>query len=78
VGAPTINKAMKLTKESKEYIDSLNYEQLLSRWRFAPIGDPWFQDQTGDYWGKRMSDVRGIIGSGAHVATSKKIGWDRS
>ena len=48
---------MKLTPD-KAYIDSLSYEQLLSKWRFAPIGDPWFQGETGDYWGKRMKELR--------------------
>jgi hypothetical protein len=66
---------MKLTPENKAYIDSLSYEQLLSKWRFAPIGDPWFQGETGDYWGKRMKELRD---SGAnHVQASKNIGWDR-
>ena len=64
---------MDLTPERKEHIDSLSYEQLLSHWRFAPAGDPWFQGETGDYWGKRMAEMRN---AGAdHVGASKKIGW---
>lgn len=66
---------MNLTEENKKYIDSLSYEALLSHWRFAPIGDAWFQGATGDYWGKRMNELRS---NGAdHVAASKKIGWDK-
>ena len=66
---------MELTPKNKEYIDGLIYEQLLSHWRFAPAGDQWFQGETGDYWAKRMKELRD---SGAdHVRTSKKIGWDR-
>lgn len=64
---------MKLTPEIKKYIDSLSYGQLLNRWRFAPVGDPWFQDESGDYWSERMRELRK---KGAnHVATSKEIGW---
>ena len=65
---------MKLTEENKKHIDSLVYEQLLSRWRFAPIGDPWFQGETGDYWGKRMGALKNRENVD-HVATSKKLGW---
>lgn len=61
---------MKLTAKNKEYIDSLSYFSLLQGWRFAPCGDPWFQDETGDYWGKRMRELRVN-----HVSISKSIGW---
>lgn len=67
---------MELTQKNKDYIDSLSYESLLSRWRFSPIGDPWFQGETGDYWGKRMAEIRSQPGGqGRHVATSKFLGW---
>lgn len=66
---------MKLTSENKRHIDSLSYEQLLECWRFAPIGDPWFQDETGQYWGTRMAELRE---KGAdHVGASKRIGWEK-
>ena len=64
---------MTLTPERKAHIDGLSYGALLSRWRFAPIGDPWFQDETGKYWGERMAELRA---QGAdHVGASKAIGW---
>ena len=66
---------MKLTPENKAHIDNLSYEGLLSRWRFAPVGDPWFQDETGEYWGKRMKELRDTGAN--HVRASKTIGWDR-
>ena len=66
---------MKLTEKNKDHIDSLSYEELLSHWRYAPIGDQWFQGETGDYWGKRMAELRAA--GAAHAATSKGIGWDR-
>jgi hypothetical protein len=69
---------MELTPENKETIDSYSYQQLLSHWRFAPVGNPWFQGETGDYWGKRMSELRSQPGGDArHVSTSKSIGWER-
>lgn len=64
---------MDLTMDNKEHIDSLSYTQLLSKWRFAPVGDSWFQGETGEYWGKRMAELRD---QGAdHVGASKSIGW---
>jgi len=64
---------MNLTEENKKHIDSLHYEELLSHWREAPIGDKWFEGETGEYWGKRMAELRkqGVD----HTAASKNIGW---
>ncbi|HBC94343.1 MAG TPA: hypothetical protein DCZ10_15950 [Pelotomaculum sp.] len=62
---------MDLTEKSKKYIDSLSYESLLARWRFAPVGDPWFQGETGDYWRKRMSEIK----PQNHAGISKRVGW---
>lgn len=67
---------MDLTAERKAIIDKKSYEQLLSHWRFAAIGDPWFQGETGEYWGKRMSELR-AKDNATHVAASKKIGWEK-
>lgn len=66
---------MKLTENNKKYIDCLSYEQLLSRWRFAPSGDRWFQDETGDYWGSAMNKKKKEIGQDKAVSISKDIGW---
>jgi len=64
---------MKLNQQNKQYIDNLSYGQLLSRWRFSPIGDPWFQGETGKYWSERMAELQA---QGAdHVGTSKALGW---
>lgn len=64
---------MDLTPENKEFIDELSYERLLYSWRFAPAGNEWFTGETGDYWAKRMKELRD---RGAdHTGTSKKIGW---
>ena len=67
---------MKLTKENKKHIDSLSYEQLLSQWRFAPMGDRWFQGETGNYWGSAINTKRKEIDQNEAVQTSKNIGWN--
>jgi len=69
---------MKLTEENKKHIDSLGYEQLLSHWRFAALGDRWFEGETGEYWSKRMSELRSMPGGDdEHIRASKSLGWDR-
>jgi len=63
------------TEEMKKWIDNASYKQLLSKWRFAAIGSPWFQGEIGDYYEMRMSAKRKEIGSAEHTAISKNIGW---
>ena len=48
---------MNLTPENKQHIDALSFGGLLSHWRFAPVGDEWFQGETGKYWGARMKEL---------------------
>uniref|UniRef100_A0A6M3IJG1 Uncharacterized protein n=1 Tax=viral metagenome TaxID=1070528 RepID=A0A6M3IJG1_9ZZZZ len=68
---------MDMTAERKKHIDAMSYEGLLSRWRNAPCGDPWFQGETGKYWGERMAEMRSRPGcDGEHVRASKSIGWE--
>jgi len=66
---------MDLTPENKAHIDAMSYSGLLSQWRFAPAGNPWFQGETGEYWDKRMKELRAQPGGQEeHVAASKAIG----
>ncbi|MHA1867544.1 MAG: hypothetical protein ACTSXD_05710 [Candidatus Heimdallarchaeaceae archaeon] len=66
---------MDLTPENKKHIDNMSYESLLSQWRNAPVGNPWFQGETGEYWGDRMKELRSQPGGNArHVSASKSIG----
>ena len=66
---------MKLTEEVKRSIDSMSYLQLLRKWRFAPVGDEWFQGESGVYIGKRMKELKaqGVN----HTKASKEIGWEK-
>jgi hypothetical protein len=67
---------MNLTPENKAAIDAKSYQALLAGVRFSPVGDRWFQGETGDYWLKRMSELRAAEGGDAkHVAASKSLGW---
>lgn len=66
---------MELTAKNKAYIDGLSYYTLLYEWRFAKIGDEWFQGETGDHWGKRMAALREVIGDEECIRISKEIGW---
>ena len=63
---------MDLTQQVKAGIDAKSHCELLSRWRFAPIGDLMFQGESGKYWGKRMAELRAKNPSQA-VADSKAL-----
>ena len=64
-----------MTPEQKQWIDSADYENLLRLWRFAAVGDPMFQGDTGKYYSEVMNRKRVEVGNAAHVAASKSIGW---
>ena len=63
---------MDLTPELKAEIDAQSHYELLSRWRFAPSGDPMFQGESGEYWGKRMAEKK-AENPGQAVADSKAL-----
>jgi hypothetical protein len=67
---------MNLTHENKAFIDSLSYRSLLYNWRFSPMGEPMFQGETGEYYSKRMRELRNQPGGDElHISTSKSLGW---
>lgn len=59
----------------KEWIDNASYQELLGRWRSAPAGSPWFQDEVGQYYSEAMKKKRSETPPGEQVAASKAIGW---
>ena len=61
--------------EMKAWIDGSTYEQLLRRWRFGKVGDPFFQGEVGEHYSKVMFEKRDADPDGA-VRASKNIGWD--
>lgn len=60
----------------KDWIDNASYESLLSRWRFASAGSPWFQGEVGQYYKEIMAKKRDEVGPSEAVRASKSIGWD--
>ena len=63
-------------EQMKAWIDNASHQQLLSKWRFAPDGDPFFSGEMGEYYSKKMSESREAVGPAGHTAASKAIGWD--
>ena len=53
----------------KAQIDVMSREEMARRWRFAPVGDPMFQGEVGDYFEKRFKELGGFS-----PEISKKIG----
>ena len=65
---------MELTPERKQTIDNMPYKELLCEWRYAAMGDVWFQGETGKYWAERLGTLRSEPGGQErHVAASKAI-----
>jgi hypothetical protein len=69
------NGPQEIRSELKAWIDAASYDQLLKRWRFAPLGDPVFQDEIGQYYANVMAEKRKEIDSLTAVKISKQIGW---
>jgi hypothetical protein len=67
---------MKDKAEMIAWIDGASLEQLLSKWRFAPSGDPLLQGEVGEHFSKTMFAKRDADNA-AWVAASKSIGWGR-
>ena len=62
-------------EQMKSWIDNASYEMLLSKWRFEPIGSPWFCNEIGDYFVETMKKKREEILYDEQVETSKRLGW---
>lgn len=61
-------------EQMKQWIDTASYEELLRKWRFAPVGDPFFQGDVGEYYTQVMQKKRQEVGDAEHVRASKYIG----
>jgi len=64
-------------EEMKKWIDGASYKQLLSRWRFASAGDPFFMGEMGEYYQRKMAEKEVEVGQEGHVRASKSIGWEK-
>ena len=61
------------TEDMKKWIDEASYTELLRKWRYAQIGELFFQGEMGKYYGKVLSQKRNEVGADEHVRTSKAI-----
>ncbi len=62
----------------KKWIDNASYESMLRKVRFAPLGDPLFQLESGEYFHKVMGEKCSELKDGEHAEASKRIGWNPS
>jgi hypothetical protein len=64
-----------MTPKQKEWIDNASYQSLLQKQRFAPSGDPVFQDKEAwEYFSARMGKLKSEDPAAA-VRASKNLGW---
>ncbi len=49
---------MTMDEETKKQIDQLSLVELFSQHRFAPIGDPRYQGDEGEYRVARLAELR--------------------
>ncbi len=68
---------MMTPEQMKTWIDNATYEQLLARWRFAAVGDPFFIGETGDYYEKSIAAKKKKVGDNEAVRASKAVGWEK-
>ena len=61
-----------MKEQDKLWIDNASLEDLLRKWRNAPIGDRMLQGETGEYFNKVMSEKKMSCN---HVQASKNVGW---
>jgi hypothetical protein len=59
-----------MTPEQKLQIDKMTQYQLCATWRFAKIGDPLLQGNTGEYLIKVLQEKGGFT-----PEISKELGW---
>ena len=65
-------------QEMMDWIDKQPYVELLRKWRFAKIGDPFFQrGPVFDHYDKVMKEKKQQIGDLAAVKASKQVGWSK-
>lgn len=64
-----------MNDEAKQMIDQMSYMELLQRWRFSPVGNELFQGEAGEYFAKRMSQLKAEVGPAEAVSASKAVGW---
>ena len=62
-------------EEMKEWINGADYEQLLLRWRDSSRDDPFFHNEIGDYYFKKIIDKREEVGEAEHKRVFDLLAW---
>jgi hypothetical protein len=65
-----------IREDVKKFVEGATYCQMLSKQRFCPAGDPFFQmdDETWTYWKEQFNIKRAATGDNG-VSDSKALGW---
>lgn len=58
----------------EQWIENATYEEMLRRWRFAPIGDPAFRGDTGKLFSKVLFEKRDKLSPDEQAQASKNVG----
>lgn len=56
-------------------VERMEYEEMVHKLRFAPIGDPMFLGTVGEAFGRRLRAFEDLLPHENKVAISKKVGW---
>lgn len=62
------------TAERFEWIHKATLYQLLEKWRFEPVGSPWFEGEVGTVFSARLTELRNRSPE-QWTAVSKQLGW---
>ena len=66
---------MTLTEKLKNEIDEMPYTDMLRKWRHSELGDPLFQDDSGEYFAQVMTIKKHALTPSERVQASKAVGW---
>jgi len=58
-------------------VERMEYEEMVRKLRFAPVGDPMFLGTVGDAFGRRLRVFEDKLSHDYRVAVSKEVGWER-
>ena len=64
-----------MNDKQKQFIDNASYEDLLRKWRHAPLGDEYFVKGVWEYYTDVMQDKKRKLPRGEFVEISKRVGW---
>lgn len=62
-----------MTHAQQYWIDHASYAQLLSRWRYARVGDSMFVGEAGAYYARTMAARRNEVGPSRASAISRML-----